>query len=391
MSEIVFKRIFHPVGHGAFFTEQFIDPISNIVQYNVVYDCGSISPQMKERIYHISDDMFYKNRCIDALFLSHFDDDHVNAIKYLVDHHYLYGTKLFVPLLKEESIVGVFPYYSNYRYISDLNGNNRIKVVKVDFDSEKEDGADQPPILIEELKDNNIGSGTKLSSNHVDCLWYYIPFNICDNKLVEKFEDKVKEAELDYDELSNEKYVTENIKEIRKVYQNFGKKTSNGTKINFNSLQLLSYPARPETCQEYSRHTTCHIYFEDYFRWNKGYTEYKFNYEELYPGSCLYTGDTSANIEEVWKKLITQIDKYLKRKLVLFQIPHHGSKYSHNTNMITEKKIYAAFSNNGVFKGKNVFDSALIFQFGMIQKPLIFVTDDWKSYFEEQWILRVNK
>ena len=54
MCDIKFKRIFHPVGHGAFFTEQFIDPISNIVLYNVVYDCGSVSPQMKERIYHIN-------------------------------------------------------------------------------------------------------------------------------------------------------------------------------------------------------------------------------------------------------------------------------------------------------------------------------------------------
>ena len=388
MCDITFKRIFHPVGHGAFFTEQFIDPISNIVLYNVVYDCGSVSPQMKERIYHISDDMFYKNRCIDALFLSHFDDDHVNAIKYLVDRHYLYGTKLFVPLLKEESIVGVFPYYSNYHYISNLNGNNRIKVIKVDFDSEKEDGAEQPPILIEELKDNYIGSGTKLSSNHVDCLWYYIPFNIVnDNEVFETLMKKLDDADLDYSKLTDKEDVSNNLKKIRKVYQTIGKKPANGTKINFNSLQLLSYPAKTDTCKEYSRHSTNQYYFEDYYRWNKGYVKYKFHHEGLYPGSCLYTGDTSANIEDVWKKIILIIDKYLKRKLVLFQIPHHGSINSNDFKSLADKKIYATFANYGDFKGKCIFNPILAYQFEMIQKPLIHVTDDWKSSFEEQWIL----
>ena len=39
---MVFKRILHPVGQGAFFTEQFYDESGKVV-YNVVYDCGSFT------------------------------------------------------------------------------------------------------------------------------------------------------------------------------------------------------------------------------------------------------------------------------------------------------------------------------------------------------------
>ena len=51
---IFLKRTFHPVGQGAFFTEQFFDNNKDMLLYNVVYDCGSkskdISTQMERDI-----------------------------------------------------------------------------------------------------------------------------------------------------------------------------------------------------------------------------------------------------------------------------------------------------------------------------------------------------
>ncbi len=41
MADIFFKRILHPVGQGAFFTEQFLDENGTSV-LNVVYDCGEM-------------------------------------------------------------------------------------------------------------------------------------------------------------------------------------------------------------------------------------------------------------------------------------------------------------------------------------------------------------
>lgn len=40
MAELYFKRVLHPVGQGAFFTEQFFDGDNTI--FNVVYDCGEL-------------------------------------------------------------------------------------------------------------------------------------------------------------------------------------------------------------------------------------------------------------------------------------------------------------------------------------------------------------
>lgn len=39
MADMIFKRILHPVGQGAFFTEQFFDE-TGTTMLNVVYDCG---------------------------------------------------------------------------------------------------------------------------------------------------------------------------------------------------------------------------------------------------------------------------------------------------------------------------------------------------------------
>ena len=43
-TKLYVKRTFHPVGQGAFFTEQFYSDDATTLLYNVVYDCGSKSP-----------------------------------------------------------------------------------------------------------------------------------------------------------------------------------------------------------------------------------------------------------------------------------------------------------------------------------------------------------
>lgn len=47
---IYVKRTFHPVGQGAFFTEQFYDNSQKKLLYNVVYDCGSKSTGIRKQM-----------------------------------------------------------------------------------------------------------------------------------------------------------------------------------------------------------------------------------------------------------------------------------------------------------------------------------------------------
>ena len=93
---MVFKRILHPVGQGAFFTEQFLDESGKVV-YNVVYDCGSFTSQPNLLEYEIRN-TFERNAHIDLLFISHFDEDHVNGLMTLQNQTKIdKDTKVIIP------------------------------------------------------------------------------------------------------------------------------------------------------------------------------------------------------------------------------------------------------------------------------------------------------
>ena len=37
-------RIFHPIGHGGFYTENLQSNTNSYNDFNIIYDCGSLSP-----------------------------------------------------------------------------------------------------------------------------------------------------------------------------------------------------------------------------------------------------------------------------------------------------------------------------------------------------------
>ena len=133
------KRTFHPVGQGAFFTEQFYNDDATTLLYNVVYDCGSRSKGIKTQMERSIRNVFHDKKEIDVLFLSHFDDDHINFVKTLKDNGHLSGTKIFIPMLAAEEWLGIEPYVSNYHYILSLNDSTqgRTRVIKVRFFDEE--------------------------------------------------------------------------------------------------------------------------------------------------------------------------------------------------------------------------------------------------------------
>lgn len=74
-------RIIHPIGQGAFYTERIC---SKDQIYNVVYDCGSgINKNAPKRLIQEIASVFTSNDVVDILFVSHFDNDHINGIREL--------------------------------------------------------------------------------------------------------------------------------------------------------------------------------------------------------------------------------------------------------------------------------------------------------------------
>lgn len=390
---MIFKRVFHPVGQGAFFTEQFYDDDQDTLLYNIVYDCGSKSKDIGSQIECDIKNSFHGRKKIDVLFLSHFDDDHINYVKYLNDHEYLKRTKLFIPMLAAEEWLGIEPYATNFHYILALNENVKggRKVIQVEFDEgnvKNDDEQLKAPRAMVDVEDDKIPSGTPLYIDVVSTgvFWYYTLFNVRFNGLIDELKQILGD---DYAKLSDKSYVMANVDKLKRIYHELGSNPSKGTAINLNSLLVMSYPSKSDCCKDYGNRTVCNAYYNEWFRWNRSYTRYWLAQKNIHAGSCLYTGDTSANLSSVWKRIEQMIKLCLGngRKLSLIQIPHHGSKYSYDKRIVESEDVYAGFTNYDPFYWQPIFDVNLPAKFAMQKKPLILVTKEDTSRFEEYWRL----
>lgn len=87
-------RTFHPVGQGLFCTEKFVGKEGK--QFNIVYDCGSESPGLRS-VYAAIRKTFKPGEGIEAVFISHFDRDHVNGLPFLAERCNV--KRLYLPML----------------------------------------------------------------------------------------------------------------------------------------------------------------------------------------------------------------------------------------------------------------------------------------------------
>ena len=104
MIQIAMKRIFNPVGEGSFCIERFT---AGGEGHCFVFDCGSsTSLNMKEGtsllVSRELDFNFDGEEVIDAVFISHFDREHMNGLEELLRKHPV--RKLFLPKLGREDM-----------------------------------------------------------------------------------------------------------------------------------------------------------------------------------------------------------------------------------------------------------------------------------------------
>lgn len=177
-----FKRVLHPVGQGAFFTEQFYDESGKVV-HNLVYDCGSFTslPNLVE--YEIRN-TFEKNAHIDLLFISHFDEDHVNKLMELQSQTKIdKDTKVVIPFKYPYLLMVMDDDYPTLARFVMRMFNIGAQVVGVDEDVD--DNRSGEPIDIDRLN-GNITLGGKNVIRLDKVLWYYYPFMLPDQSSLQK-------------------------------------------------------------------------------------------------------------------------------------------------------------------------------------------------------------
>lgn len=200
-----FKRTLHPVGQGAFFSEQFFDS-SNQCLFSVIYDCGSTSKGL------LNHEIEQLEKSIDIMFISHFDNDHINGLKTLIEKKLLRATsvvvipfiypkliKILLPEMKyelsEESFEALEALFNSDAKIIGLEDNNSF--TPSNLNQNDTDNNIQTLFLTNDY--DSVSSFTRfcariITSNQRYC-WYYVPFNtITDDGRKERFLEELVKA-----------------------------------------------------------------------------------------------------------------------------------------------------------------------------------------------------
>ena len=321
-------RTFHAIGQGAFYTEFFDD-------FTVVYDCGSNNDinLIKTEIRAT----FEQGERIDAIFISHLHEDHVNGLEFLLN--YCNVRYLFLPLLTEDEKIQLLIHNSFYQvsdpFISNLIinpvetlSNLETKIFLVP-DAEGNRDAGESKFNFKELQqsEGELIQNVKLCSEFVPN-WLFIPFNFQESKRSELLKNELNNRKVnvtsaqDFDTLwSKQKY----RKSIKEAYRSIP------GKFNTNSLTLYSGP------ENGNRYPYKLLFERDFCRQN---------FIQCFvanEGGCLYFGDYKAKGVKMWKELYNKYESYW-RSIGMVQIPHHGSRHNYNKKINQIKPMISIIS-----------------------------------------------
>lgn len=316
-------RSFLPVGQGAFYTEQFENGV------NVVYDCGSSTS--RSAIERQIECTFDEGEEIQAVFISHLHEDHINGLPYLLSRCHVKA--LYLPFLTDEEILLtrliarlenteseffsemlVDPYTAVQKYTSsaDLPTPDVFYVMPVDSNRRVSANITAIP------------SGKALSS--ISDNWIYVPYNFQNTRRSKSFFRGLSKN--GYDKKTLQSYLeTSDIfsydwSDIRRIYQKYAPGS-----LNSNSLVIYSGPSLPGD----SGITPYHFFMPDLSDPQSGR-------RNGFPCGCLFLGDYDAGTRESWDGLTDHLTDYMPN-IGTIQVPHHGSMHNYNEELSCGKYI----------------------------------------------------
>ena len=330
-----FSRIIHPIGQGAFYTER-IESCGKV--YNIVYDCGSESNANASRILkrEISSTFRHGDE-ITILFISHFDNDHVNGVKELLKHK-VKIRNIVIPLV-EENDFWFFSQeygmeYDRFKAVYEYLCASAPKVYRVKPQSieNNDNNDDDTPVIdlsvdTQKPKEEIIDSNTLIFIDRKTIDWCYIVFNYMMDTRRQKFISNLKNEGLTEDVFRNGfDEINSNIKKIKQAYKRLCKNDG----LNLSSLIVYS--------GGYNKGYTC-ISISGYCQECCIISDGIHKNLLLHNEGCLYLGDTDLNQ--------TGLIDYLRKKLnrlyshiVMIQLPHHGAIKNFNAQIIENNNAF---------------------------------------------------
>lgn len=318
----IVNRFLFPVGHGGFAAEA----IEN--KYLAVIDCGSdVCPT---RVSMYIDEIKKRGfNCVNRLFITHFDKDHVNCIKELINN--LGVREVVIPFIPHEMRY-VYNIYTKGAYLELLglfnNHENRLS-----RENNQGNGIELTEVDAEETFSQISQYDIDIWEWNVKCLLTVQDWNDLGNEFIAK--------SLDIDKLKSSTcpdYLEQKKETINACFKSvFGR-----TGPNSKGLIVLSQKCKNVNTDKCMITQGCSHSLP---ATNTG---------------CLYTGDAKLKGSS-GNEVKSFIDKSQNEQMMLLtQIPHHGSNY--NTNKVfatlfdSEYYFYCDNTDKRLRRNKQLYD-----------------------------------
>lgn len=328
-THMVHERFICPVGQGGFSIEM-------IDGFVVVYDCGSVS---SPNAVELSIDKLWQDADhVDVLFISHFDKDHVNSIRYLLSHiKVLKAVTSFIPSVLRTAY-GVYTDGA-YTAITQLLKDNGVDT--------------------EEIGDGEVNKRPYYFRN----IWEWIAKSMMTPADFSAVTVNLQQSGVVLETLNIDPDYLERQKEkINEAFKDvFGPKGPNSK-----GLIVLSQKCRGIETK------LCLIY--QGCEWCRNVLSRIANNVS----SCLYVGDADlknrANKKDV-KEFLN--NNRSESPLLMMQIPHHGSQYNVGARFETDFAAKYYFVND--ITTKRIQGNQRLYNSLMSQKKLLVVNENCKN------------
>lgn len=357
-------RTFHPVGHGAFYTEEFYDENCKL-SFCAVYDCGT---QKRNFIDKYIKGIFCKKHKIDLLFISHLHNDHINGVTTLLDHCDV--KRIVLPALEPSRVIEAILY--NYIQNPDFNSPSLVLIKQLlrgqiqsthlaEIEALSKQQSSSKIVSADSLGRKN-PSGTTIS--YGENIWRYMPINV-DNTYNRKLIDRLESAVSNTINILTQDGKVD-FQNVKKLVESLGTKKCNniykevfGNTHNAYSMPVFSFSPM---CLSSKCTRFCHkIETTPLCCWE----------------NCLYMGDFEAKTKFNEFKIAYQTMEVDYSKIRVLQVPHHGSKNNLNDELYKSGKLcIISASENDLY---NHPDTCVLCEIQQKRSIPIIVTENIKT------------